>query len=118
MSCDELVQGRHELQTLDALGAAACQLGPDLQSALTVANKEVGLSHGKCRRLIEQLFGITISRSTNWRAQQRLAKKLRPSYELISEQVRGSPRVVCDETGWRVNGESTAERRLVRCSEC
>ena len=103
--CGERVQGRHELQTSDALGAAVSQLGPDLQAALTVANKELGLSHGKCRRLVAQLFGITISRGTNWRAQQRLAKKLQPSYELIGEQVRGSPRVVCDETGWRVNGE-------------
>lgn len=104
--CGERVQGRHELQTSDALGAAASQLGPDLQAALTVANKELGLSHGKCRRLVAQLFGITISRSANWRAQERLAKKLRPSYELIGKQVRGSPRVVCDETGWRVNGET------------
>ena len=103
--CGERVQGRHTLQTSDALGAAASQLGADLQAALTVANKELGLSHGKCRRLVEQLFGITISRSTNWRAQQRLARKLQPSYELIGKQVRGSPRVVCDETGWRVNGE-------------
>jgi transposase len=71
---------------------------------LTVANQEPGLSHGKCRRLVDQLFGITISRSANWRAQQRLAAKLRPSYELIGKQVRGSPRVVIDETGWRVNG--------------
>jgi transposase len=102
--CGGRVQGRHELQTSDALGAAASQLGPDLQAALTVANKELGLSHGKCRRLVDQLFGITISRSANWRAQQRLAEKLRPSYELIGKQVRGSPRVVIDETGWRVNG--------------
>jgi transposase len=104
--CGERVQGRHELQTSDALGAAASQLGADLQAALTVANKELGLSHGKCRRLIERLFGITLSRSTNCRAQQRLAEKLRPSYDAIGEQVRGSPRVVCDETGWRVNGEN------------
>ena len=102
--CGERVQGRHELQTSDALGAAGSQLGADLQAALTVANKELGLSHGKCRQLVERLFGITISRSTNWRAQQRLAKKLRPSYDLIGQHVRGSPRVVCDETGWRVNG--------------
>lgn len=104
--CGERVQGRHELQTSDALGAAASQLGADLQAALTVTNKELGLSHGKCRRLIERLFRITISRSTNCRAQQRLAEQLRPSYDAIGEQVRGSPRVVCDETGWRVNGEN------------
>lgn len=45
--CDERVQGRYELPTSDALGAAACQLGADLQAALTVANKKLGLSHGK-----------------------------------------------------------------------
>ncbi|MHC4880804.1 MAG: IS66 family transposase [Planctomycetota bacterium] len=104
--CGERVQGRHELQTSDALGAASSQLGADLQAALTVANKELGLSHGKCRRLIERLFGISISRSTNCRTQQRLAEQLRPSYDAIGEQVRGSPRVVCDETGWRVDGEN------------
>jgi transposase len=104
--CGERVQGRHELQTSDALGAAASQLGADLQAALTVANKELGLSHGKCRQLIERLFGISLSRSTNCRAQRRLAEQLRPSYDLIGKQVRGSPRVVCDETGWRVNGEN------------
>ncbi|MBI1313191.1 IS66 family transposase, partial [bacterium] len=104
--CGERVQGRHELQTSDALGAAASQLGADLQAALTVANQELGLSHGKCRRLIERLFGISISRSTNCRTQQRLAERLRPSYDAIGAQVRGSPRVVCDETGWRVNGEN------------
>jgi transposase len=109
--CGERVQGRHEMQTSDALGAAASQLGPDLLAALTVCNKELGLSHGKCRRLVEQLFGIKVSRSANWRAQQRLArkrlarkrlarkrlarkrlakkrlaKKLRPSYELIGNR--------------------------------
>ena len=104
--CGERVQGRHELQTSDALGAAASQLGADLQAALTVCNKELGLSYGKCRLLLESLFGISISRSTNCRAQRRLAERLRPSYDAIGEQVRGSPRVVCDETGWRVDANN------------
>ena len=33
-SCGRRVQGRHRLQTSDALGAAASQLGPDLQAAI------------------------------------------------------------------------------------
>lgn len=52
--CGERVQGRHELLTADALAAAASQLGADLQVALTVTHKELGLSHGKCRRLVER----------------------------------------------------------------
>ncbi len=35
--CGRRVQGRHELQTSDALGAAASQLGPDLQAMLRAA---------------------------------------------------------------------------------
>ena len=104
--CGQRVQGRHELQTSDALGAAASQIGPDLQAALTVCNKELGLSHGKASRLFNRLFGLNVSRSTNCRAQSRLAKKLKPTYDQIGEQVRGSPFVVPDETGWRVNGET------------
>ncbi|MDO8629838.1 MAG: hypothetical protein Q7R41_05045 [Phycisphaerales bacterium] len=45
--CGRRVQGRHALQTSDALGAAASQLGPDLQSTLVQLNKDAGLSHGK-----------------------------------------------------------------------
>lgn len=102
--CNKAVQGRHELQTSDALGAAASQLGPDLHAALAVCNKELGLSHGKARKLFERLFGIEISRSASIRQQLRLADKLLPSYGKISREVRGSPWVVCDETGWRVEG--------------
>lgn len=104
--CNKAVQGRHELQTSDALGAAASQLGPDLHAALAVCNKELGLSHGKTQKLFERLFGLKISRSTSIRRQLRLADKLLPSYGKISGHVRGSPWVVCDETGWRVEGDN------------
>ncbi len=45
--CGRRVQGRHELQTSDALGAAASQLGPDLQALIVQLNKDAGLSYGK-----------------------------------------------------------------------
>jgi transposase len=104
--CGQSVRGRHELQTSDAVGAAASGLGPDLHAAMAVCNKELGLSHGKTRKLFERLFGIKLSRSTSYRRQARLAEKLLPSYGKISGHVRGSPWVVCDETGWRVEGEN------------
>lgn len=73
-----------------------------------MANKELSLSDGKHHRRIERLLGITLSGSANCRAQQRLAEQLRPSYNAIGQQVCGLPRVVCDETGWRVNGEKAS----------
>lgn len=48
---------REPLQTSDAVGAAASQLGPEAHAAIAVLNKDLGLSHGKVARCFEQLFG-------------------------------------------------------------
>ena len=40
------VQGRHPLQTSDALGAAATQRGAAAQAAVVELDKQAGLSHG------------------------------------------------------------------------
>lgn len=102
--CGNRVQGRHELQTSDALGAAASQLGPDAHGALSLLNKEMGLSHGKCARLFERFFGIRISRSTSVRSMLRTARRNLPAYNEIKAVARASPWNVPDETGWRIDG--------------
>ena len=38
--CGRRVQGRHPLQTSDALGAAAVQMGPDAVATAAVLNKQ------------------------------------------------------------------------------
>src|SRR5688572_964501 len=43
--CGRRVQGRHPLQTSDALGAAASQIGPEAQALAVHLNKDLGLSH-------------------------------------------------------------------------
>ena len=74
--CGPTCQGRHPLQTSDALGAAASQIGPDAQAAVVLLNKDAGLSHGKIARLCAALFGLTLTRGACaqivWRAGQRL----------------------------------------------
>ena len=45
--CGRTVEGRHDLQTSTASGAAASQLGPHVHAALTILNKQLGLSHGR-----------------------------------------------------------------------
>lgn len=102
--CGKRVQGRHELQTSDALGAAASQLGPDAQSLAVHLNKQAGLSHGKVKDFFKGVFGIEVSRSGCCQAVLRAADKAQGSYDAIVAQVRTSPRVVPDETGWRVGG--------------
>ena len=102
--CGQRVQGRHALQTSDALGAAASQLGPDLQATLVQLNKDAGLSHGKIQRFLQTLFGIELSRGGSVQAMRRVARHCRPIYQAI---VRAMPRqtaITPDETGWRIGG--------------
>ena len=42
--CGRRVQARHRLQTSDALGAAAVQLGPQAVALVVILNKQLGLS--------------------------------------------------------------------------
>jgi transposase len=104
--CGSRVQGRHALQTSDALGAAASQLGPDAHGAFVVLNKGLGLAHGKCRQFFRDVFGITIARATSVRSLQRSAQRAESAYNQIRLDVRQSRWVVPDETGWRVCGQS------------
>src|SRR5262249_13444606 len=102
--CHRRVQGRHPLQTSDALGAAAAQLGPDAQAAVVELNKQGGLSHGKVTRCLKSLFGIPLSRGGSVHTVLRAASRCQPVYESIRQTVAQSDWVAPDETGWRVGG--------------
>ncbi len=105
--CGRTVQGRHELQTSTARGAAASQFGPRVHAALAFFNKQLGLSHGKGVKLLSTLFErLSIARGTSARSIQRTAARCEPAYEQIRQDIRGAPEVAPDETGWRVGGRS------------
>ena len=102
--CGKRTQGRHPLQTSDALGAAASQVGPDAQAAAAVLHTRMGLSHGKVASVFKTLFGITLTRGASAQIDLRAAARLEPDYQLILDQVRSSEQVAADETGWRIGG--------------
>jgi transposase len=103
--CGRRVQGRHPLQTSDALGAAAVQIGPEVVATAAVLNKQLGLSFGKVATLFAERFGVTVVPSAIVRALHRAATKALPTYAALVQTVRTSPMVVPDETGWRVHAE-------------
>lgn len=105
-NCGQHVQGRHALQTSDAVGAAGSQLGPDAHAACVTLNKGLGLSHGKCQRFFRDVFGIAVSRATSIRSLLRTAKGVESAGEDLRLAVRRAEWVVPDETGWRVGGQS------------
>jgi transposase len=105
--CGRALEGRHTLQTSTARGAAASQLGTGVHAALAIMNKQLGLSHGKCVKLLSTLFeGLTIARGTSARSMARTARRCEPAYEQLRKDLRQSPQVVPDETGWRVAGRT------------
>jgi len=111
--CHRRVQGRHILQTSDALGAAASQLGPDAQAAVVELNKQAGLSHGKVSRALDSLFGITLTPGGSVHSVLRAARRCEPAYAAICQAVGHSERVVLDETGWHVGGHNAWLHALV-----
>lgn len=100
--CGRRVQGRHPLQTSDALGAAAHHLGPHALALTATLHTALGVPYAKIARLFTTAFGLPVQRSTLCRALARLATRAGPSYTALAEQVRRSSQVSLDETGWKV----------------
>lgn len=101
--CGRRVQGRHPLQTSDALGAAAVQLGPQAVAFAVLLNKRYGLAYGKIAALLRDRFALTVTRGGVVHAIHRAARQAQPTYITLCATVRGSPVVTVDETSWRVD---------------
>jgi transposase len=103
--CGHRVQGRHPHQTSDAVGSASSQLGARAVALATELNKGLGLSYGKTAAVLENAFGLRVSRGGLAQAFERVARKAEPTYKELVRQIRGSPSVTPDETGWKVGGQ-------------
>jgi transposase len=102
--CGHRLQGRHRLQTSDAIGAAASQLGPQAQASIVFLNKRCGMSHGKISLVMEEFFGLPITPGGVAQVILRAGRRLKPAYQQIAASVHNSPWAVGDETGWKVGG--------------
>ena len=101
--CRRRVQGRHPLQTSDALGAAAAHVGPQALAFAVLLNKRFGLPYGKITALLRDRFGLQVTRGGLVHAVHRAARQAQPTYDALCATVRGSPVVTADETSWRVD---------------
>jgi transposase len=103
--CQKRVQGRHPLQTSDAIGAAAVQVGPEAITLGVLMNKAQGLPHADAAAILKQGFGLTMSRSGICRAIQRVARKAEATWHALRDAVRRSDLAHMDETGWKVDAQ-------------
>jgi transposase len=103
--CQRRVQPRHPLQTSDALGAAAVQLGPDALALGVHLNKGLGLPHADVVAVLQHGYGMQVHRSTICRAVDRVARKGQPTWKALRQAARRSLVNGIDETGWRVDAQ-------------
>ena len=102
--CRRRIQGRHPLQTSDALGAARAQLGPGVVALVVDLHTRCGLPLAKVADLLQTRFGLQVTPGGLVHLLHRAARDARPAYEALREQVRNAPVVTVDETSWRVGG--------------
>src|SRR5215208_425897 len=102
--CKRRVQGRHRLQTSDAVGVGSVQLGPEALTLAAILNKQMGLSLGHTRQVLSYGFGLEVSRGGLYRALARMAGRAEPTYDGLVEAARRAPVNGMDETGWKVGG--------------
>ena len=104
--CQRRVRSRHAEQISEATGAAGVVVGPRAKALAADMKHRLGASYGKVCMLLEDAFGLRVTRGGWCQADQRLAAQARPVYEELIDALRASSVVHVDETGWRIGALS------------
>lgn len=102
--CGKRVQPRHQLQTSDALGAAATQIGPDAQAMIALLKNKLGLSYGDITALLKDAWGMDLTRGAAAHIVRRAGERAEPMYTAFKAMIPQRDTVYPDETGWKVGG--------------
>jgi len=100
--CGKRVRSQHPEQISTATGAAGVVVGPRAKALAVDLKHRLGLSYGKICELLNDAFGLQVTRSAWCQADLRLAEQARPAYEELIEAIRASAVAHMDETGWRI----------------
>jgi transposase len=101
-ACRKRVRSHHPEQTSEATGAAGVVVGPRAKALATDLKHRLGASYGKVCEVINDAFGLEVTRGGWCQADQRLAEQARPVYVELIEALRACAVVHSDETGWRI----------------
>jgi transposase len=104
--CGRRVQGRDPQQSSDAVGAAACQVGPRALALAGWLHKSCGMPLAKVCALYAQ-FHLAVTPGGLSQPMDRMADKSFATYEALKVELAAQSVVSPDETGWRVGGRSS-----------
>ncbi len=103
------VCGKRWLPPLPAavVGAAGRRrMGASVQSLVALLHITYRVPLRRIRQLLQELWGLQISNGEIVKLLEATATASRREVHALLEQVRGSPAVCADETGWRQDGEN------------
>lgn len=100
--CRKRVRSRHPEQTSQATGAAGVMIGPRAKALAADLKHRLGVSYGKVSEVLNDTFGLQVSRGGWCQADQKLARTAQPVYAKLVEAIRQCSVVNADETGWRI----------------
>jgi len=100
--CRRRVQGRHPEQTSNAIGAAGNTLGPVVLTMAAELKHRLGVPYRKICDFLQTYCDLKVAPATFVRAEQRLAERARPTFNMLLDALRRCHVVHADETGWRV----------------
>jgi transposase len=101
--CRKRVRSWHPDQISQATGAAGgVVVGPRAKALAVDLKHRLGVSYAKVSEVLNDSFGLKVSRSGWCRADRKVAEMARPVYERLIELIRQCSTVHADETGWRI----------------
>jgi transposase len=100
--CRSRRQGRHPEQISDAYAAAGNTFGPVILTMAAELKHRLGVPYRKICDFFSTYCDLEICPATFARADQRLALRAKPTYDLLIEALRRCGVVHADETGWRI----------------
>ena len=100
--CHKRVRSRHPDQTSQATGAAGVLVGPRAKALAVDLKHRLGVSYGKVSEVLQDAFGLQVSRSGWCQSDQKLSNTAQPVYKALLEMIRQCSVVHADETSWRI----------------
>jgi len=104
-SCEECGERHwmtHPDQISRAIGAAGVVIGPRAKALASELKHRFGASYGKIGEVLKDAFGLDVTRSAWYQADQRLGKQGESVYQELIQAIRSCSAVHSDETGWRI----------------
>ena len=83
-----------------------CRLGIEIYLLVAFMKFRIGMTYEKIQEMLQIPYSLYVSKGELPQMMDRLASEFGDHYEELREELRNSPSVNGDETGWRVDGKS------------